>query len=59
METPNIMAWWNAHFEEILNAAFNGVNKILNGKSWPKSLHGFRMVVAVLLEGYILSGQLH
>ncbi len=44
-------------FKEILNAAFNGVSNMLNGKSWSKSLHGFRMVVAVLLEGYILSGK--
>ncbi len=31
---------------------------MLNGKSWPKSLHGFRMVVPVLelLKGYILPG---
>ncbi len=43
--------------EEILNAAFHGVSNMLNGKSWPQSLCGFRIVVAVLLEGYILSGK--
>ena len=37
---------------------FSIVNdNMLNGNSWPKSLHGFRMVVAVLLESYILSGK--
>ncbi len=43
--------------EEILNAVCNGVSNMLNGKSWRKPLRGFRMVVAVLLECYILSGK--
>ena len=39
--------------EIISNGAFNGVGNMLNGKAWPKAMRGFRMVVAVLLEGVV------
>jgi hypothetical protein len=42
--------------ETILNAAFNGVGNMLNGKAWPKALRGLRMVVAVLLEDVVKAG---
>ncbi len=42
--------------EEILNAAFSGVGSMLNGKAWPKSLRGFRMMTTVLLEDIVTSG---
>ena len=35
--------------EEILGAAFSGINSMLNGKVWPKAMRGFRMVTTALL----------
>ncbi len=33
----------------LLNSAFSGIPAMLNGKSWPEELRGFRMVVSLLL----------
>ena len=42
--------------EEILGAAFSGINSMLNGKAWPRAMRGFRMVTTALLQQYILAG---
>ncbi len=43
--------------DELLSAAYKGVNSMLNGKAWPKALRGFRMVVTALLKNTIDSGK--
>lgn len=42
--------------EDLLHAAYKGVPNMLNGKAWPKALRGFRMVLTVILETFILKG---
>ena len=46
--------FFNSGLEDIFSAAFKGVASMLNGKAWPKSLWGLRMVVVALLELIIL-----
>ena len=43
--------------EEIMNASFNGVPNMRNGKAWPKAIRALRMVVAALLQPIIDSGK--
>lgn len=44
--------------EDIVKAAYRGVNNMLNGKSWPKAVRGLRMVVVALLKEYVSDGNL-
>ncbi len=43
--------------ENVLGAAFKGVQNMLCGKAWPKALRGLRMVVTALLQPMVLSGK--
>ncbi len=42
--------------QEILASAYGGINNMMNGKSWPKAMRGFWMVLTALLKGHLDAG---